>query len=128
VIPGQTIESFLDEVRKVIGDGMKITVHEQHDGVVFPSDTPLFEAICTSLVANDPGAIPVPYMIPGFTDSFAYARLGAICYGFSPVRLTPGMDFTRMYHGHDERIPREGFVWGQRVLYELVRDFCRASS
>ena len=62
-------------------------------------------------------------MIPGFTDSFAYARLGATCYGFSPVRLSPDLNFTRMYHGHDERIPREGFEWGFDVLFGLVRDF-----
>ena len=65
-------------------------------------------------------------MIPGFTDSFAYARLGATCYGFSPTKLGPDVQFTRMFHGHDERIPRDGFTWGVRVLYELVRDFCRA--
>ena len=27
----------------------------------------------------------MPYLIPGFTDSKAYARLGTKCYGFSPV-------------------------------------------
>ena len=48
------------------------------------------------------------------------------CYGFSPVRLGPELDFTSMYHGHDERIPVDGFRWGQRVLYELVREFVLA--
>ncbi|MCC6525672.1 MAG: hypothetical protein IT373_23685, partial [Polyangiaceae bacterium] len=56
--------------------------------------------------------------------AFAYARLGAVCYGFSPVRLGPELNFTAMYHGHDERIPVDGYLWGQRVLYELVREFC----
>jgi acetylornithine deacetylase/succinyl-diaminopimelate desuccinylase-like protein len=63
-------------------------------------------------------------MVPGFTDSFAYGRLGATCYGFAPVRLGPDLNFTRMYHGHDERIPVEGFRWGVRTLWELVSDFC----
>jgi acetylornithine deacetylase/succinyl-diaminopimelate desuccinylase-like protein len=65
-------------------------------------------------------------MIPGFTDSAAYATLGATCYGFSPVKMPPGMSYTEMYHGHDERIPIDGFAWGLRVLYDLVSDFCRA--
>jgi acetylornithine deacetylase/succinyl-diaminopimelate desuccinylase-like protein len=125
VIPGQSIEQFLEEIQRVIGPGLKITVHEQHEGPVFPSDTPLYRSIVDALARHDPEGVPVPYMIPGFTDSFAYARLGAVCYGFSPVRLGPELEFTRMYHGHDERIPREGFAWGVRVLYELVRDFCR---
>ncbi|MDQ3035428.1 MAG: M20/M25/M40 family metallo-hydrolase [Myxococcota bacterium] len=126
VIPGQSIRDFLREIERVIGPGMKVTVHEEHEGTVFTSDTPLYRSIVDVLAKHDPAGVPVPYMIPGFTDSFAYARLGAICYGFSPVRLGPELEFTRMYHGHDERIPREGFAWGVRVLYELVRDFCAA--
>ena len=123
MMPGLSIPEFLDEVQRVIGPGLKITVHEQHEGVSFSSDTPLFRSIERALAVHDPGGVPVPYMIPGFTDSFAYARLGAICYGFSPVRLGPELEFTRMYHGHDERIPREGFTWGMRVLFDLVREF-----
>ncbi|UJR86989.1 M20/M25/M40 family metallo-hydrolase [Sandaracinus amylolyticus] len=127
VLPGMTERQFLDEVQRVIGPGLRVTVHEQHDGVEFTTDTPLYRAIESTLAVHDPGGVPVPYMIPGFTDSFAYARLGAICYGFSPVRLGPELEFTKMYHGHDERIPIEGFAWGMRVLYELVRDFCARS-
>jgi acetylornithine deacetylase/succinyl-diaminopimelate desuccinylase-like protein len=125
-IPGQGVADFMTEVERVIGERLTIRILEQHDGTVFPSDTPLFSAICSTLARHDPGAIPIPYMIPGFTDSFAYAKLGAICYGFSPVRLGPDLNFSRMYHGHDERIPISGFLWGVRVLYELVRDFCAA--
>lgn len=124
VLPGRSAEAFLDDVRKLIGDDLELVVHDRHDGTTFTSDTPLYRAIEGALARHDPGGIPVPYMIPGFTDSFAYARLGAICYGFSPVRLGPELEFTRMYHGHDERIPREGYLWGQRVLYELVEEFC----
>ncbi len=124
ILPGQSVEGFLAEVRAVIGDELRIVVFDQHDPATFRSDTPLFSAIEAALHRHDPGGVPVPYMIPGFTDSFAYGRLGATCYGFSPVRLGPGLDFTAMYHGHDERIPRAGYEWGQRVLFELVRDFC----
>ena len=127
VIPGQTIQSFIDEIQAVVGDDLKVNVLDQHDGTVFDSNTPLYDAICGALRRHDSGGVPVPYMIPGFTDSFAYARLGATCYGFSPVKLGPDLNFTRMYHGHNERIPIKGYAWGQRVLYELVRDFCKAA-
>lgn len=126
ILPGQTVESFLDEVRRVIGTELRIVVHESHEPATFDARTPLFSAIERALKRHDPEGIPVPYMIPGFTDSFAYGRLGAVCYGFSPVRLGPELNFTRMYHGHDERIPRDGYLWGQRLLYELVRDFVAA--
>jgi acetylornithine deacetylase/succinyl-diaminopimelate desuccinylase-like protein len=63
-------------------------------------------------------------MIPGFTDSHAYALLGATCYGFSPVKMPPGMNYPKLYHGHDERIPIDGFLWGLRVLFDVVHEFC----
>jgi acetylornithine deacetylase/succinyl-diaminopimelate desuccinylase-like protein len=124
LIPGQTLDAFLAEVRAVVGDDVRLTVLEDHPGLTFDSKTALFTAIAQVIERHDPGAIPVPYMIPGFTDAFAYQRLGAVCYGFSPVRLDPDVSFSRMYHGHDERVPVAGFGWGLRVLYELVRDFC----
>lgn len=126
IIPGQTIAQFLDEIRTVVGPDLDITVHEQHEGVVFSSDTPLYTAIAMKLAKFAPEATVVPYLIPGFTDAFAYARMGATCYGFAPVKLPPGLDFTKMFHGHDERIPVDGFVWGTDVLSDLVRDFCAA--
>jgi hypothetical protein len=33
-----------------------------------------------------------------------------------------------MYHGHNERIPVDGFRWGLRVLFEVVRDFVTGAS
>jgi acetylornithine deacetylase/succinyl-diaminopimelate desuccinylase-like protein len=126
VLPGASIATFLERIREVVGPHVELVVHEQHDGVSFTEDTPLFRAIEKTLFRHDPAAIPVPYMIPGYTDSFAYARLGAICYGFSPVQLASDMEFTSMYHGHNERIPVAGYAWGQRVLFDLVREFCEA--
>ncbi len=128
VIPGQTIAQFLDEIRAVVGPHLEITVHEQHEGVVFSSDTPLYDAIVRAVSRHAPEATAVPYLIPGFTDAFAYARMGATCYGFAPVRLPRNLDFTAMFHGHDERIPIDGFVWGTQVLSELVTEFCSRSA
>ncbi len=124
-LPGQSVEQFLAEVQRVVGPHVKIQVFEQHDGTTFDTDTPLYDTLCRVLRRRDEAAVPVPYMIPGFTDSFAYAKLGATCYGFSPVRIDdPSVVFTAMYHGHDERIPVDGFRWGLRTLFEVVRDFC----
>lgn len=123
MLPHVSVREYLEEVRSVVGPNVKLTVLEDHEGTLFPSDTPLYAAIRETVRDHDPGATCVPYMIPGFTDSFAYARLGAVCYGFSPVRLPPDLNFTAMYHGHDERIPRDGYEWGQRVLFDLVSRF-----
>lgn len=123
-LPGHTTQQFLSEVQRIVGDDISLDVFEQHEGTVFSSETPLYDKLCEVLDRRDPGAVAVPFMIPGFTDSFAYGRLGAICYGFAPVKLEPGIDFTSMYHGHNERIPVDGFKWGVRTLYEVVSEFC----
>ena len=127
MLPGQTVDDFLAEVQRVVGPDLRVRVLEHHEGTVFRTDTPLYEAIGRTIQRHHPGAIAVPLMIPGFTDSHAYARLGATCYGFSPVKMPKGLNFTGLYHGHDERIPVEGFAWGLRVLVDLVGEFCRAS-
>jgi acetylornithine deacetylase/succinyl-diaminopimelate desuccinylase-like protein len=124
IVPGQSLSSFLDEIRHVVGSDVRLTVLDEHQGTSFETRTELYDAIVAVLAKHDPGATAVPYMIPGFSDAFAYRKLGATCYGFSPVQLDPGIKFSQMYHGHDERIPTNGFAWGLRVLYDLVRDFC----
>ena len=127
MLPGQTVDAFLAEIQRVVGDDLRVDVLEHHEGQVFRTDTPLFAAIGSAIERHHPGAIAVPFMIPGFTDSHAYAALGATCYGFAPVKMPRGMNFTSLYHGHDERIPIEGFAWGLRVLVDLVHEFCRAA-
>ncbi len=124
VIPGCSLEEFLAEVRAAVGPDVELRVLDHHDGTAFSSETPLFETLTATLARRDPGAVPVPFMIPGFTDAFAYGKLGATCYGFAPVQLGPELDFPALFHGRDERIPRDGFVWGVQTLWEVVRDFC----
>lgn len=123
LIPGQTADDLIAEIKSVIGDDYEIEVLKYAPGDVFPQGTALYNAIVSTLKRADPGALPVPYMITGFTDAFCYNRLGIKCYGFTPVRMPPGLVFSRLYHGHDERIPVEGLGWGTRVLYDLVAGF-----
>lgn len=128
-LPGQTTDAFLRELAEVLGKDAKLEVLKEMPPVVTPVDTPLYRALERAIVDQDPLGTPIPFVIPGFTDAKAYHRLGSHCYGFSPVQFDPTHDvsFTRMYHGHDERIPVQGLAWGLRTLFEAIRGFCRAS-
>ena len=124
-LPGQTREMFLRELRAVVGPEVELDVFLEIEPAVFPSDTPLFAQIARTLDALEPGAKVVPYMVPGFTDAFAFKRIGCTFYGFSPLKLPKdGPAFAELFHGHDERAPVEGFLWGLRALYEVVKTFC----
>jgi acetylornithine deacetylase/succinyl-diaminopimelate desuccinylase-like protein len=42
------------------------------------------------------------------------------CFGFSPLRLPPALDFTGMFHGVDERVPLDGLRFGVRALSRFL--------
>lgn len=119
-VPGQSSESLVREVRAVIGDGFEVEILEDLDPVATSADTPDYATLCDVIRAHDPGANPVPWLIPGFTDAKFWARLGARCYGFMPLRLPEGISFTAMFHGHDERVPVDGYRWGIRAYLDAV--------
>jgi acetylornithine deacetylase/succinyl-diaminopimelate desuccinylase-like protein len=124
-LPGQTEADFLRELRRVIGDEAALDVIASQPPVVAPADTPLFRCLCETIRAHDPEGIPIPSMIPGFTDAKAYTKLGTTYYGFAPVRFAPddGLVFAELYHGKNERIPEAGLRWGLRTLYDAVTRF-----
>ena len=70
----------------------------------------------TALKAEDPGALPIPYMMSGGTDAKSFSQLGIRCFGFSPLQLPKGFQFTSLFHGIDERVPVDALKFGVRVL------------
>ncbi|MBX3259043.1 MAG: M20/M25/M40 family metallo-hydrolase [Labilithrix sp.] len=125
-LPGQSDVAFLNELRSALGEEpATLEVLRSLPPVEAPTTTPLFELLAATLKRHDPTGVPLPYLIPGFTDAKAYTRLGTVCYGFAPVRFDPTheISFAAMYHGHDERVPVEGLGWGLRILYEAVARF-----
>lgn len=123
-LPGQSAADLIAEVRAVLGPKFEIELLREADPTVFSADTPMFRAIEAVMARRDPEGIVVPYMVSGFTDAKSYQRLGAVCYGFYPMRLPPELKFAKMFHGDDERIPLEAFRFGIETLYDLISDFC----
>ncbi len=125
--PGQTAEDLVGELKTILDRVPRcdytLEVLETSPPVSFPSNTPLFSAIQKSLESADPGSHVVPSIIQGFTDSKNYATLGATCYGFYPLQMPEDLDFASLFHGHNERIPIEGFHWGIEVLTTMLTGF-----
>jgi acetylornithine deacetylase/succinyl-diaminopimelate desuccinylase-like protein len=46
--------------------------------------------------------------------------LGIRCFGFSPLRLPPDLDFTALFHGVDERVPIDALRFGTDVLTHFL--------
>jgi acetylornithine deacetylase/succinyl-diaminopimelate desuccinylase-like protein len=121
-LPGHEDE-FFREVDALIGPGVRREeVH--HDIAVETSfDGDLVAVMQRALAAEDPGGRMVPYCLSGGTDAKSFSRLGIRCFGFTPLRLPPELDFAGMFHGVDERVPVAALQFGVRVLDSFL-DLC----
>jgi acetylornithine deacetylase/succinyl-diaminopimelate desuccinylase-like protein len=116
-------EEFYREIDALIGPGVRREqVH--HDIALETSfDGDLVGAMAAALLAEDPDGQMVPYCLSGGTDAKSFSRLGIRCFGFSPLRLPPELDFAGMFHGVDERVPVSALQFGVRVLDNFL-DLC----
>lgn len=119
-LPGHA-DTLLARVRELAGPEVAVEYLQRQPAVQTSFDGPLVDAMVAALQAEDPGAVPVPYMFPGGTDAKAFATLGIRCFGFSPLRLPPDLDFPALFHGIDERVPVSGLQFGVRVLDRFLR-------
>jgi acetylornithine deacetylase/succinyl-diaminopimelate desuccinylase-like protein len=126
-LPGQTDQDLLRELRAVLGPDVELEVMQSAPPTMTePIASPLYDTIKRQVESREPGAVVVPYMIPGFTDGKYFTQMGARWYGFSPVKIErdSGIRFADMFHGNDERVPIAGLVWGVEVLDAVVREIC----
>jgi len=120
VVPGFE-EEFERTMRELVGPNVTIETIVEEIPLESSFDTLTVDLMARALRAEDVAARPVPYMISGGTDAKAFVRLGIECYGFSPLKLPAGVDYWRMFHGVDERVPVEGLIFGVRVLDRFLR-------
>jgi acetylornithine deacetylase/succinyl-diaminopimelate desuccinylase-like protein len=128
ILPGTTPESFLEELRGLVGDAFEFEIIKAAPASTAPIGTPLYNQLVKTLESRDPGSKAIPYLTVGFTDSKFLEPLGVKAYGFAPIMLPPDLPFAPMFHGHNERLPVDGFKWGVRTHFEAVYDFLTSES
>lgn len=123
-VDGRFLPGFADEfdatIRELVGSSIEMNVVNEDIAIEAPFETATFELMASVLRAEDSGARAVPYMISGGTDAKALTRLGIDCYGFSPLQMPPDLDYWRLFHGVDERVPIDGLHFGVRVLHRFL--------
>ncbi len=122
VLPG-TEDAVLAEIQSIVGDDVTIDTVHRDIGLEVPFGGSLVEAMVASLERHDPGVPVVPYLMGGGTDNKALATLDIAGYGFAPLQLPVGFDFTGMFHGVDERVPVASLEFGRRVLADLLGSY-----
>ena len=121
-LPGYEDE-FYAELDRILGPGVTRELIHTDIALETTPDGALYEAMTSALVGEDPEATVIPYCLSAGTDAKAFSRLGMRCFGFTPLRLAPDLDFSGMFHGVDERVPVDGLRFGTRVLDRFL-DCC----
>lgn len=119
VLPGRQAE-FERTVDQLIGPDVTREWITKLDSYETTFDGHLVDAMNEAILAHDPEARTVPYMLSGGTDAKAFAKLGIRCFGFAPLQLPPELDFSALFHGVDERVPVDALLFGTRVLEHFL--------
>lgn len=85
-----------------------------------PFEGRLVDAMQAAIRAEDPDGSTASYCNPGGTDAKAFATLGIRCFGFKALKLPHDLEYVRLFHGVDERVPLDGLTFGVRVIGRLV--------
>lgn len=128
LLPGDSIASVCDRVRKIINDD-QVEFEPVPDGAweaspVSSTDTKSYLILKHTVRKVFEGLAVAPYLVMGATDARYYASISDAAYRFSPFKLT-AEDLGRM-HGIDERISEESY--GKMILFfhELMQAWGQA--
>ncbi len=127
LLPGSEPETIKKELQTLLYDvqDYKIEILQASSPSESPDSDPLYGALEKALRRVDPKGKLIPAMLSGATDSRYFREKGMKAYGFQPMAPTDSLaKYLNRVHGHDERISIESLIFGTRVLYEVLKDFC----
>jgi acetylornithine deacetylase/succinyl-diaminopimelate desuccinylase-like protein len=122
LLPGFGPEDLCRELRELAGEVVELEVLG-HDPSTREPDLALFGTLADILRELDPGARPVPMLLPAVTDGRHFARLGIQTYGYLPMQLPDDLRFMDLIHGPDERIPADAIEFGARAIVRLLERY-----
>lgn len=124
-VDGRVLPGFEDEfdatIQELLGDDVEIAEVFSDITMETTFDGPTVDAMAAALRAEDEGAIPVPYVLSGGTDAKQFAKLGIRAFGFIPLRLPADLEFAKLFHGVNERVPVDALTFGTRVMDRFLR-------
>jgi acetylornithine deacetylase/succinyl-diaminopimelate desuccinylase-like protein len=122
LVPGCGPEQLFAELRALAGVELEFDVI-RHDAVAAEPDMTLFGTLVDTLRELDPEAKPVPMILPGATDGRFFARLGIQTYGFLPMPMPHELNFMRLIHAPNERVPAAAIEFGTNAISRVLERF-----
>lgn len=110
-LPGDDGDGVRRMLRDAAGDLWEDieVVHEgSNPATSSPTNTPLWDALTKVTQRLIPGSTTVPFLVVGATDARFFRRKGVVSYGYGLMsERIPFGQFSRMFHGNDERVDQE---------------------
>ncbi|MDG2262106.1 MAG: M20/M25/M40 family metallo-hydrolase [Actinomycetota bacterium] len=126
-MPGEdavSVQAHLDAALGDLAPHVEVEIIMNDQSTMSRLDTPLWDSLQRCVNGPFPTATLNPQLTVGFTDARVYREMGSIAYGaglFSPE--LNGGDFSRRFHGNDERIDIESLALTTQLWLDVVRDF-----
>ncbi len=127
LLPGESIDAVIADLSKAVDDPqIRFEIQPASRQPAPPSlmESSLYQTIERKSLEAFPGAVVLPFMSTGATDSSQLRRHNVQAYGLLPFPLRDEDD--RRMHADNERIPLDSFRKGLDFLYRVVEDFVKA--
>ncbi|MDP9264201.1 MAG: M20/M25/M40 family metallo-hydrolase [Acidobacteriota bacterium] len=127
-LPDEDIDQLLATLRKLVNDPA-VTIERRTTGQRRPAppptrlDTEMFQALERAQQKVFPGAVTVPIMQTGATDSAQLRAKGVQAYD---IAIPESMEEARRIHGNDERVSVEALGQFIQYVYAAVTDVAGA--
>jgi acetylornithine deacetylase/succinyl-diaminopimelate desuccinylase-like protein len=125
LLPGFRPDDFIAELHELVGHDVEFEIF-RYDGGPDRADFGLYPTLASIIRNHDDKAYPVPMLMPASSDGRFFSRLGIQPYGFLPMKLPTSLNFTRLIHSADERIPVAAVQFGSDCMFELLERFGEA--
>jgi carboxypeptidase PM20D1 len=123
IIPGETPESVLEHVRKVVNDpevAITLAGPPTPPSPVSSTTSNAYRILARDISVLEPNAIVAPSLVLGATDSRQYGGYARDVYRFLPMQIGPE-DLDRV-HGTNERIGVHDYARGVAFMTLLISD------
>ena len=125
-LPGEdaaAVQAHLDTALGDLAPKVDVEIIMNDPASISRTDNPLWESLQRAVNKPFPDARLSPQTTVGFTDARVFRQLGAVAYGAG--LFTPDLDagdFSRRFHGHDERIDVESLRLTTQLWLDVVTD------
>ncbi len=125
LLPEDSVADMIAKIEALLDDpDVTLEVlHRPSPVKPLPHDSPLFQAIISSVAAYVPEAVTVPVLLTGGTDARYFRSRGVKAYGFEPMIRT--VEEEKLLHSNNERIRLSEFYRGLRIYHHLLRSFLK---